>query len=496
MKIIETHKLGPTSLNPTERAWVYNGLDACVTAEVLEVLLPQLDSRTSATYAFSKALQGPVLDMRLRGVRIDMVRRAEVVEEYYQTLDRLELNLERIVREGCDFVGFNWRSPKDLNRLFYNIYQVPPIINRKTGSATVNRDALEKIAEWDIAKPVVAHLTEMRDIKKRMDVVKTEVDHDGRIRTSYNIGGTNSGRFSSSLSEFGTGGNLQNIEESLRQIFIADEGMKLANFDAEQGESRVVGAIEWNLFHKGDYLNACETGDLHTMVSKLCEPDYGWTGDLDKDREIAEKPYYRHHSLRKLCKSIGHGSNYMGKAVTLSTLYKIEIPAIIAFQSRYFKAFPAHEMWWDWVGEQIRSHGLLVSFAGRKRCFFGRRDSDDVLREAIAYDPQGSLADIVNQGMIRVWLANDCQLLMQNHDSILVQYPQEEEDEIVPKIQKWLYHEIPLKHDRTLTIPYGCKTGWNWGEFSEANPDGLKKYKPGDKRTRTPQVSLLDRRVR
>ena len=39
-------------------------------------------------------------------------------------------------------------------------------------------------------------------------------------------------------------------------MFVADEGMKLGNFDAEQGESRVVGAIEWNLYSSGG-LSGC-----------------------------------------------------------------------------------------------------------------------------------------------------------------------------------------------------------------------------------------------
>jgi hypothetical protein len=98
--------------------------------------------------------------------------------------------------------------------------------------------------------------------------------------------------------------------------------------------------------------------------------------------------------------------------------------------------------------------------------------------------------------MLQVYRANDCQLLMQNHDSILVQYPEKKEDVIIPKILKQLRHTIPLKHNRTLEIPYGCKTGWNWGEHSETNPDGLKSYKSNDKRTRTPPVQVLDRKFR
>jgi DNA polymerase I-like protein with 3'-5' exonuclease and polymerase domains len=49
------------------------------------------------------------------------------------------------------------------------------------------------------------------------------------MRTSYNIAGTRTGRLSSSFSEFGASGtNFQNIEERLREIFVADPGHKLA----------------------------------------------------------------------------------------------------------------------------------------------------------------------------------------------------------------------------------------------------------------------------
>jgi len=497
MKIIQTDKITPAQLKGIEKDWVYNGLDCCVTYEVLEAILPQLNDYTSRTYAFSRALQGPVLEMRIRGVKIDEWRRAEVREEYFAKLDEAEARLERIVREGCGFVGFNWRSSADLCRLFYDIFRIPVGRHRtKTGAPSVNRDALESMESYSIARTIIEYMTYMRDLKKRLEVIKTAIDSDGRMRTSYNIAGTTTGRFSSSFSEFGTGGNLQNIEEGLRSMFIADDGMKLGNFDAEQGESRVIGAIEWNLFKRGDYLDACESGDLHTAVARICWPNLPWPGDLEGDRELAEQPYYRHHSRRHMCKIIGHGSNYGGRPQTLSTQTKTDIAIIIDFQQKYFKAFPAHRIWHTYIEEQIRAHGRLVSLTGRERYFFGRRDSDDVVRQALDFDPQGSLSDIVNQGMLNVFRANDCQLLMQNHDSILVQYPEKKEDEIVPKILNQLRHAIPLKHNRMLEIPYGCKTGWNWGDFGEANPDGLKGYSPGDKRRRTPPMPFLDRKLR
>src|SRR5882724_11369357 len=212
MRIIRTEETRPNAyIEPQEREWIYNGLDCAVTAEVLDVILPQLDADTAATYEFSRALQGPVLEMRLRGVLVDQARKAEVITEYYDKIDQLEEQLEEIVFDGIGVETFNWRSNKDLQRLFYDHLQIPII--RKQGRPTCDREAMEKMQVYLIARPIVNHLTAMRDLQKKIDFLKTGIDYDGRIRTSYNIASTNTGRFSSSYSEFGTGGNLQNVEE-------------------------------------------------------------------------------------------------------------------------------------------------------------------------------------------------------------------------------------------------------------------------------------------
>lgn len=493
MKVIYSDEPPPT--DPNELLWAYNGLDCMLTAEILDVLLPQLDNHTTHTYNFSKSLQAPVLEMRLRGIRIDNARKAEVIDKYFESLEILEENLNRLVGEGCDFWQFNWKSNKDLGELFYDRLGIPVI--RKQGRPTVDRSALEKMEVYIVAKPIVRHLETMRDIGKKIQMLRTEIDPDGRIRTSYNIGGTSTGRFSSSFSEFGTGTNLQNIEESLRSVFIADPGMKLAYIDAQQGESRVVGAIEWNLFQDGKYLDSCESGDLHTNVAKLCWPELPWTGNSQTDRKIAERPYYRHYDYRFMCKKIGHGSNYGGQPRTLASQAKVDIGVIQDFQPKYFHAFPSHLDWHAHVQDSLRSCGFIVSLTGRKRWFHGRRGDDSTIREAIAYDPQGSLADILNSGMLNVWKHRDCELLMQIHDAILVQYPEDREDIILPRVLKQLEQSIRLLHGRTLTIPYDALVGWNWGKYKkDSNPDGLKTYKPGDTRKRTPTLSLLDRPIR
>lgn len=492
MKAIKTHKLSPLTMpaSQTELLWLYNGLDCCVTSEVLDAIKPQLDNQTRTTYEFEKALQAPVLEMRVRGILVDQEQRDKVIHEYEQQRGQIADSLNTIIRDGIGIHDLNWNSPLQLKRLFYSVLGLPPIKKRNSKGAyepTVNRDALEQLDAYFLAQPLVSHILGLRDLNKKIGVLKTGIDPDGRMRTSYNIAGTTTGRFSSSLSDFGTGTNLQNIEERLRSVFIADPGMKFAYIDLEQAESRLVGAIEWNLFRDGRYLDACESGDLHTTVCRLAWRDaLSWSenADLKRDREIAEQPFYRQHSYRHMAKVLGHGTNYNGKPFTMSKHTKLDTKLIAEFQSKYFSAFPAHQRWHANVASQLLQYGNLTTLTGRRRWFFGRRNDDATVREAIAFDPQGSVGDILNRGMLQVWRLNLVQLLLQIHDAILIQYPEELEDQTIPQITEAIKVPIELNHSRTLLIPSECKTGWNWANATNDNPDGLRKFSGGDTRKR------------
>ncbi len=102
--------------------------------------------------------------------------------------------------------------------------------------------------------------------------------------------------------------------------------------------------------------------------------------------------------------------------------------------------------------------------------------------------------------MLNVWRANlpGVQLLLQVHDAIVAQYPEEREDEVVPQLQKLLRIEVPLLYDRTLSIPTEAFVGWNWAYTGPKNIDGLIPYKPGQdgrKRQDNPTLGVLDRRL-
>lgn len=190
-------------------------------------------------------------------------------------------------------------------------------------------------------------------------------------------------------------------------------------------------------------------------------------------------------------------TNYNGQPYTMAKHTKLEAAIIKEFQAKYFSAFPAHKLWHAWVAQTLKEDGYLISLTGRRRWFFGRRDDAATIREAIAFDPQGSVGDILNRGMLQVWRLNLVELLLQIHDAIVIQYPEEKEDEIIPVVQRTIQVPLELAHGRTLLIPSECKTGWNWAPWSEDNPDGLVKFKGHDDRRRSsyPTTPGLDQLV-
>ena len=495
MRIVQTATLTPDAIQNLpidEQLWVYNGLDTMVTTEVLEALLPQLSSTTEATYSFSRALQGPVLEMNMRGVLIDRARRDEVLRAYREDTIRVAENLNRILREGWGFefeITKNrtnlWPSDAQLRAFFYEVMGLPVQYKRTPDGKrpTVDREALEKLEHYFNAEPIVRHLYVLRDLAKKMQFLQTTLDPDGRIRTSFNIAGTTTGRLASSYSDFGTGTDLQNVTNQLRSVFIPDPGFKFCNIDLEQSDSRAVGAIHWNLFRDGAYLDACESGDLHTTVARGAFPHLPFTGDPQEDRKVADGKFYRDFSYRDAAKRLGHGSNYQGQPDKMARATHIPIGDIQSFQSKYLSSFPAFKLWWSWVEGQIKSVHELTTLLGRRRHFFGHHLDGATIRQAIAYEPQSVTADTINRGLLRIWKTNKVQILLQVHDSILFQYPEKDES-IVPEMLNLCEQTVALQGNRSFKIPAEAKVGWNWSSNKD-DPDALQKWTGHDPRRRT-----------
>lgn len=488
MPLIDTSKLNYAALGATEAHEIYNGLDATITFEVFEeinsILRAKNDPSAGLIYDFERGMQAPALDMMLRGVRIDQYDRQQTCKKLESEITRLEWILNQYANAIWG-KPLNANSPDQLKSFLYGAMGIPPVEQNFKGTrrVTTNREALESLEAYFHAVPIILCIFAIKDAKKLLSVLRSGVDQDGRMRTSYNVAGTETGRWSSSRNAFGTGTNLQNITPFIRRMFVADEGKILCNLDEEQAEARVLGLLVWMFVGDDTYLRSFDSGDLHTNVAKLCWPHLKWTGDPKKDREIAEQPFYRHFSYRDMAKRGGHATNYYGTPRTIARVLKVVEDIITEFQFRYFKAFPGIREYHHWTARELGMHSSLTTPLGRQRTFFGRPGDDATLREGIAYMPQSVVGDILNLALWQIWKnVKEAELLLQVHDSICFQCTEEQLPILIPQIKKLA--EIPITiGDKSLTIPVAFKVGWNWADDEIVtprgkikNPDGLKKW--------------------
>ena len=489
MPIIGAHTLDVSQGS----TYIYNALDACLTHEIDEALKHL--SQDDTIYNFSKAMQAPALEMMLRGFRVDPGSREIALQRTKAKLEATLKWLDALAHAVWD-KGVNPNSGKQLKDLFYNHMGIPPVTQFVKGVVTtpMDRKVLEKLDAYFHARPIVNAVLLARDLAKTQQVLETEVDPDWRWRCSYNIAGTNTGRWSSSKSAAGTGSNFQNITDELRRIFIADDGFKICGIDLEQAEARDVGWFCGVVLGDWSYLDAIETGDVHTFVARMCWPELPWNGDLKADRKVAERRFYRHFTYRDATKRLSHGSNYLGKPQTMSSHTKIPLNIVKPFQDRYFASFPCIPRMHHWVAGELQTKQYLVNVFGRRRDFFDRPNEDETLRSAVAYLFQSATGDRLNLGLYRVWkeMGTRVQILAQLHDALYFQYRLDDnEDEIIAQAKRLmsvpLTHTLPSGAVRVYDIPRDVVTGFNWshryrlredGSVEDWNPKGLDKYRP------------------
>lgn len=504
MRVIHSHSILNSVLDPEESLWVYNCLDCSITAEIFEATHSQLGPEQKWIYSFEKALRAPALEMMLRGIRTD----PEKIAEHLELLGMRQAKYSSLLSAyGEALLGrpINPGSYKQLQHLFYEVLGLPVQTKydrkEKKEKITTDREALEKLQEDLLANPICLAILGLRDVEKQIQVLRSGVDKDGKMRFSFNVAGTDTGRWSSSKNIYLSGMNAQNVTEELRSCFIASAGFKFCNIDLEQSDSKGVA------FLSGDkaYQQACLSGDLHTVVAKLIWPELPWTGTLASDRALAERLFYRHFSYRDMSKRAGHATNFIGAARTIAKALKIETKVVQKFQESYFRAFPeigghSASNWHRRVAKQLQTTGVLVTPFGRRRTFLDRLWDTATLRKAVAFLAQSMTADYINKGLLLCWYnLSEIRVLAQVHDSIFFEYPEGREDLCFAAAklisQPW----------NDVLIPCEISIGWNWGkrvqhkDGTTTNPHGLSKLKPGTTDTRTGPIyakfGILDRRL-
>lgn len=522
MLIIDTVTLDEKadSLSDSEIYWTYNALDCCVTHEVYTELAKQVDEISAATYETSMATLAPVLEMVLEGLPVSETRREEVSGIYRGYLTQLEKGWQRLCVEGLGLpadrtkrkgrtpLAVSYSSPKDVQFLFHQVLGIPEKKMRKKGQdeakVTTDRAVLEGFKTYYHAEPFVNYILAMRDATKALGFLKSPLSPASKLHCSLNVAGTNTGRLSSSFADDGTGTNLQNISGKLKDTIVAEPGYSIVDIDLEQGDSRGVAAIAWNWFVEehgeawaGSYLDACESGDLHTTVTRMAWPELSWGEDQKGWKKVANALAYRDLSFRDLAKKLGHGTNYMGLAATMAGHAKLPVVTVSDFQKAYGRAFPCIPAWQQETIRQLETFRMLTTPFGRRRYFWGDPKANSTRNAAIAYSPQSTTGEFINRGAIQLWHYRNARdlpirLLLQVHDSLVLMVKTSQLEQLIPVILQQLKVKLILLRGREFTIPHGVKVGWNYGRYHERdNPYGLKSWEGSEERKAPKRLDSL-----
>lgn len=441
----------------------YNATDACVTFEIAEALERELQDLGLWDFyrSHSHRLIEPLLAMARRGVRIDTdVRDEEAV--------RLRRSIAEREKQLIEEVGhsINSSSNKQMCEWLYGELKLPPVRRRRaTGPATPSADdeALADLAAKHRI-PAIQTVLEIREAEKLLSTYLTPpLSLDGRFRASYKIHGTETGRLSSGKYVDGTGGNIQNVPKGIcRRIFVPEPGNLFVEADLSQAEARVVAYL----------------ADEERLIKSFAEG-----GDIHRRNAAAmyQKPESEiSFDERQLAKRAVHGLNYGMGVATFAKNCKISVAEARRVRNLYFSLFPGIEMWQRKVAFELRRSRTMTTPFGRKRIFLGAY-SESLIKEALAFVPQSTVADITNAALIKLHstLPAGSRVAITVHDSIVVECPEGMAEEIRQRVVAAMTWPLKIGR-RELVIPVDSKIMRNWDE--EANHD------KGDARMQMPQV--------
>lgn len=333
------------------------------------------------------------LDMQVTGVKIDNDRRATLSAKYTNDIDESFKRLEAFA--GYPLKAQKSFKPKALLQLLYEDMKLPKQYNidRKTGkrSLTADKKALDKLEAKveDNIRPYFGDVKEIRElVTLRSTFLEAPLDSDNRLRWSTNVGGTVTGRLTTSASPWWSGANVQNWKEECRETVIADDNEIFINGDGAQADARVVA---WLAQDKHLMATFNSEGDIHLNMASMI---------FDIPRESMSKKTHKYE--RGLAKATVHAAHYgMGKrkAAMLMKLSEARAEQIL---NRYHARFPGVKSKFQLDIQQIlAATKTLITPFRRQRQFFGRWN-DDLFREAYAYIPQSSVADWTDTGILRM----------------------------------------------------------------------------------------------
>lgn len=388
-------------------------------------------------------------EMEFTGIAADRQR----LEEFAAGTDKAANAAQDAVFELAG-TAFNLNSPKQLGEVLFEKLGLPAGKKTKTGYST-DADVLKELAPLH---PAVAKIIEFRQfakLKTIADGLLGAIDKDGRIRTTFNMTATATGRLSSSNP------NLQNIPargelgSEIRSMFVAAAGKRLVDADYSQIELRVLAHIAGDdamreAFNKGE--------DIHGVTA--C-------------RVFGVDPVQITPTMRRHAKAVNFGIVYGVGEFSLAKSLGITRKAAKHYIESYLEKYAGVREYMKKVVEDARASGFVATLLGRRRAMPELKAGNRNIRafgERVALNApiQGSAADIMKIAMLRVdsRLKKEvpaARIVLQVHDELIVETPAETSE----KVKRLLSEEMAAAFRLDVPLVADATDGENWLEAKE-----------------------------
>ena len=446
---------GPKNFSEVDvqAAMQYSCEDADITLRLMHILDGILRSEKNETlfYDLEMKLLPVLMDMELNGIKIDI--------PFFETLsDKVAKELALIEQQIYQEAGmeFNINSPQQLGYVLFEKLQLP--VQRKTAKTkrySTDVKVLKKLATYPhkVPKLVLRYRTLSKLKSTYLDaLVKMVEPFTGRLHTSFNQTVAATGRLSSSNP------NLQNIPirgdegKEIRKGFIAENGYKLVSADYSQIELRVFAHYSGDpafreAFEKGEDVHAKTAAEIMGVDPGEVTPD-----------------------MRRIAKAINFGIIYGMGPQKLSEELEIDLSAAKQYINAYYQRYKGVLTYKERMIKMAKEKGYVTTLFNRRRYVPDIDHPKQVIRaeaERIAVNTpiQGTAADLIKKAMINIHqrLRREkygAKMILQVHDELLFEVPDEEVDTVVPIIRKEMEGVYAL--DVPLKVDVGV--GMNWSE--------------------------------
>ena len=229
--------------------YIYNCKDCCCTAEIFEEQQKEIEAHPSKEiFNFEMRALAAAIDISNAGLPLDLARRKMLGDFLFSKWQRKQYALDMLVGREV-----NVNSTPTVKKVLYDKEHLGlPVRRDHDGKETTNEDAIvslisyckdrmdnvvkdETKQKWKESLAICKAILEIRGIRKMLSsYIRAKISDDGRIRSTYKVGGTETGRWSASKYVDGTGWNGQTLPRD--PVEVPDEVIEAALALAKQLE--------------------------------------------------------------------------------------------------------------------------------------------------------------------------------------------------------------------------------------------------------------------